>query len=159
MRTISIWNLPDLSGSSLAPLEAFIAVTTVVTKVFFFTGSPSASISTWNYVPPLCLWHVAAGGCPGLPAEEVTRVRGSHSQGTHHECGMSTSPWLEAGLKLQELTPAPWSSRSTSFTRAVDLHIFPQRFDEPSKKFPPQEFRWMQCLYYRGLSTCATVLP
>lgn len=104
-------------------------------------------------------WHSAAGGCPGPPTEEVAKVRDFHSQGTPDECGMSTSPWLEASLKLPELTPAPWLSwacLSPGLHTCWSAHLS-LRFIEPFKMFPSQGFQSMLCLYYRG--TCTNIHP
>lgn len=119
----SVSKLPDLSESN--PTASLYCSHDCSDKGLFFHWHSSTSIPSWNYAPPLCLWHSATGGRPGLPAEEVAKVRDSDFQGTHHECGMSTSPWLDAGLKLPELTPAPWLFPSVSFTRAPHLWICP----------------------------------
>lgn len=127
-----------------------------MTKVYSFTGSPSAYIPIQNYVPPLRLWHAAAGDCPGLPAEEVAKVRASHSQGSCHECAVSSSPWLKAGVKLPahtRLLAPPWSGQiSSGGSTPLDLHLSHWRFDEPSKKFPPKGFWRTLLLKYRRLS-------
>lgn len=139
----SAWSVSKILLTFLrgTPLDAFIAATTAVTKVYSFTGTPQPAFQ----VGTMC--HHCAFGIQLLEAVLGFPLKRLPRWGTLTRRVLTPDEWVTAWRQL--LLKPVFHQGSTP----VDLHIFHSGFIEPFKTFPRQGFQWMLCLFYKGLST------